>query len=444
MSTKVLGQKRKIDEVINTQISTQQLLEKKYKCLVNGCKYSTDKRKLLTDHGRIHKEKKHKCKQCDHKTTSLRDLQRHTVAMHTTEKNFKCEIRCCTYTAKSQLEINKHQKFHKDINLPEEKRENLMHIFYGIYTTGFRFIPDFPDYEVNEMCQVRVAMTLRILKPCMNFRVTLFKNETPYKISIYSVALRAFFPNVPERESVDHIDEDHTNNNINNLQWMSISENAKKFRRLRPEVNNQKNNPKRSKPVEQWSSDGKTFIKEYVSITEAAQQTGFHRSDIASCAANKPQHKTCHGYVWKYKIMPDQLDLPGEEWKTSERLIHFLVEKGKMTRKNAEKVQVSNMGRVLTAMGIKTKGNIMTRHPKYRRACHFKVHKLIWYGWGDRLPGFVDGKPEHILHDDSQPLDEDGCVSNAFEHLRLGTQSENILESCRIGSLSKKRKCSSP
>jgi hypothetical protein len=222
---------------------------------------------------------------------------------------------------------------------------------------------------------------------------------------------------------------------------MTQSDNSKKFRRLRPEVNGKMNNLKQSKPVEQWSLDGK-LITEFPSSMEAERKTGIRQDMISLCANNKL--KTSGGFIWKFKIFLDQLDLPGEEWKTSERLIHFLVEKGKLTRKNAEKIRVSNMGRVLTAQGIKTKGNIMKRQPKYRRACHFKVHKLIWYGWGDRLPRFVDGKPEHILHNDSQPLDEDGCVSNAFEHLRLGTQSENMLESYEFGRLSKKRKCSTP
>jgi len=83
---------------------------------------------------------------------------------------------------------------------------------------------------------------------------------------------------------------------------------------------------------------------------------------------------------------------------------------------------------------------------------------MHWFGpfFGDREPN----QREYILHDDSQPLDEDGCVSNAIHHLRLGTASENMKEcnaihhlrlgtasenmkECNaIGALSKKRKIS--
>ena len=97
---------------------------------------------------------------------------------------------------------------------------------------------------------------------------------------------------------------------------------------------------------------------------------------------------------------------------------------------------VSNMGRVLTFHRIKTKGYPLSRFPKYRRTCHFKVHQLVWAVWGDRAPN----KGEIILHDDSQPLDEDGCVSNDAKHLRLGTQKENMIECSQIGLWAKRRK----
>jgi len=131
-----------------------------------------------------------------------------------------------------------------------------------------------------------------------------------------------------------------------------------------------------------------------------------------------------------------QDDLPREEWKSSERLISMLTIKGKISHKAAEKIKVSNLGRVLTCQGIKTRGNTMTRCRKYRRACHFKVHQLVWAVWGDRDPN----PDEFILHDDSQPLDEEGCVSNAIQHLRLGTQSENMKECWAVGSKAKRRK----
>lgn len=44
------------------------------------------------------------------------------------------------------------------------------------------------------------------------------------------------------------------------------------------------------------------------------------------------------------------------------------------------------------------------------------------------------------MNDDKQPLDENGCYSNAIQHLRLGTQSENMKESWKIGNLSQTRK----
>jgi len=57
---------------------------------------------------------------------------------------------------------------------------------------------------------------------------------------------------------------------------------------------------KRSKPVEQWSYDGATFIATFMSISEAHRRTGISTSHISTCANQKPGHKTAGGFVWKF------------------------------------------------------------------------------------------------------------------------------------------------
>jgi len=52
------------------------------------------------------------------------------------------------------------------------------------------------------------------------------------------------------------------------------------------------------KPVEQYNIDG-SKLNEYISINEAARQTGIRVGDISACC-NKKQ-KTAFGYIWKFK-----------------------------------------------------------------------------------------------------------------------------------------------
>lgn len=53
------------------------------------------------------------------------------------------------------------------------------------------------------------------------------------------------------------------------------------------------------KPVIQYSKDGKTLIKEHISLTEAAKAVNRDSSDIHRVVSGRG--KTCAGYRWKYK-----------------------------------------------------------------------------------------------------------------------------------------------
>ena len=58
---------------------------------------------------------------------------------------------------------------------------------------------------------------------------------------------------------------------------------------------------KRSKPVLQFSKDGK-FIAEYFGVNEASRVTGLNSSHIGDCCNKKKNRKTAGGFVWIWKI----------------------------------------------------------------------------------------------------------------------------------------------
>ena len=298
------------------------------------------------------------------------------------------------------------------------------HPIYGPYEPGWIEIPGFSKYEVNDMSEVRRKQTRRIRKVTVNKQVGLLDdNSKRHMVKVYHLSLLAFFPNVMRLETADHIDENNQNHNLSNLQWLpnsGSSSNTSKSNNLRPRASG----PKQSKPILMYNLDG-TFVKEYKSANEAAREEKLKSGNISLCCRGK--RTTCGGkYIFKFKETYESL--PGEVWRPI-----------KNQKKGRSVAHVSNLGRIKTKYGVISNGKIVSSRPKYRSYSGTDVHIIVWDAFGNknRYDLLENGKPLRVLHNDSIPVDEDGCVSNAIEHLSLDTQSENIRQSYAIGSLKK-------
>lgn len=56
--------------------------------------------------------------------------------------------------------------------------------------------------------------------------VNLCKNATAKLFNLHRLVAQAYIPNPDSKPQVNHIDEDKTNNKIDNLEWVTIKENA--------------------------------------------------------------------------------------------------------------------------------------------------------------------------------------------------------------------------
>jgi len=312
----------------------------------------------------------------------------------------------------------------------------LQHPVYGAYTPGWKPCRDihqlFTQYEVNEQCQVRNKNTGKVLSANNQQRVKLRQDGQTFARRAYQLALYSFFPHIPHGETVDHIDENHNNSVLCNLQWMSRSDQTKKSNKLKP----RNNGPAQSKPVQQLSRDG-GLIATFASANEASRKLGISPAGISGCVRGRCP--TFKGFKWRYISQPSQEDLEGEEWRTSEWLRKELKSRAKLSDRAIAKIRVSNLGRVLTSQGIKTKGGTQLEIPKYRFVRgSITMHQLVWWAFHDE-PTDTSQKDLVICHDDTEPLDEDGCYTNALHTLRLDTQSNNIKESHAVGDLSRAR-----
>ena len=132
-----------------------------------------------------------------------------------------------------------------------------------------------------------VEIPEKILKPSINkygyYRVSLNINGKRETYPIHRLVAEAFLENTNNLKTVNHIDKNKLNNNIENLEYMSIGDN------VRHSLN---------KPVIKFDETG-NVLEEYPSINEAGRQTKIYYQNIYKCCKGK--RKTAGGYEWRYK-----------------------------------------------------------------------------------------------------------------------------------------------
>lgn len=154
-------------------------------------------------------------------------------------------------------------------------------------------IDEFPNYAVSNKGKVMNLKTGRILKhgstPNGYAIVALCKGDgtKPKMITIHKLVATAFIPNPLNLPQINHIDEDRTNNDVVNLEWVSASKN------IRHSIY------QRSCKINQLSLDGE-FIRQWESSHEIKRELGFDNgSIIKSCKGNKG-YSHVGGFKWQY------------------------------------------------------------------------------------------------------------------------------------------------
>ena len=117
--------------------------------------------------------------------------------------------------------------------------------------------------------------------------------------NVHRLVAMAFIPNPKGLPQVNHIDENPANNNAENLEWCTGKENCNHGLHRQRIVERQTNNVYRSKPVCQYTIDGK-YINYYPSTKEAERQTGVASEQISRVCKGRNKH--AGGFVWKYSF----------------------------------------------------------------------------------------------------------------------------------------------
>lgn len=128
--------------------------------------------------------------------------------------------------------------------------------------------------------------------------VTLFKNNKGKTCRIHRLVAEAFIPNPENLPTVNHKDQNKSNNCVDNLEWCNMVYQVNYGDRNNIVSKKLLNRKDQSKPVMQYTLDME-FVTEYPSIAEAERQTGINKSTIYYCLINK--YKQAGGYIWRYK-----------------------------------------------------------------------------------------------------------------------------------------------
>jgi hypothetical protein len=287
-----------------------------------------------------------------------------------------------------------------------------------------------PNYEILFKDDIKDPITIRhkikknIIKSHKN-KYVLAENSINKTYNICHIALASAFPKVKPKETIDHIDNNHTNNHITNLEWMTRSDNSRKGQikavrlskqkggkngkqviMLEPDIEEPKNRNKAIK-IAMFRSTYKCAQYIIDNIIQKDKKPTVKSVGTKISKGIKFPHLRYYGYYFdKFEI-----DIKHEEWKVHPK------------NKNCE---VSTHGRIRNSSNKNIYHTYKCRNKTKYTYCGYsgsvkQVHILVWETWMG-----INKENLEIMHDDTAPLKEDGTYRNWLCDLSLGTKHENI------------------
>lgn len=154
------------------------------------------------------------------------------------------------------------------------------------------------NYEISNLGNIKNTKTGQLLNPGISGngykQVSLkMKNDGKFKKHyVHRLVAQYWLDNPDNKREVNHINLDRTDNRVENLEWLTSSENQKhKFKNSDYKTSNRK--------VVQMDLDGNE-IQIFASIIEAATAIGVSRQGIDRVVHQSYGRLTAGGYKWKF------------------------------------------------------------------------------------------------------------------------------------------------
>ena len=223
-------------------------------------------------------------------------------------------------------------------------------------------INGYPRYEVSNMGRVRSIDYMRTGRTKIvstnaksgYLQVLIMRNGEKRYVCVHRLVAEAFIPNPENKPEVDHINCVRDDNRVENLRWVTRSENyhnpityakhlknaktrnlgrktseetkailrelnageknhffgkthTEEARRIMREYRKSETNLRKvCKPVSQLTLDGE-FVRDWICAKYAELELGLHIGQITQCIVNPMRHKTAGGFKWEYAKDPERV-----------------------------------------------------------------------------------------------------------------------------------------
>lgn len=169
----------------------------------------------------------------------------------------------------------------------------------------WKTIKGFENYRVSNTGRVYSLGKNKVMKPWIissgYYAVYLVDREVSKQMLVHRLVALNFIDNPLNKPQVNHIDGDKLNNNVDNLEWTTVSENInhnKVLGRLDTHTAREALNKVQTKAVNQLDIETGKVIATYNTIREACKETGSQDAKITLvCQGKRNSH---NGYRWEY------------------------------------------------------------------------------------------------------------------------------------------------
>jgi hypothetical protein len=271
----------------------------------------------------------------------------------------------------------------------------------------WKIVEEFTNYEVSNLGRVKNRKTNRILKSCNTGGYIIVGLSSNCKIRtffVHRLVALAFIPNPENKQHVNHIDNNTTNNNVINLEWNTpLENNIHKSNGLIQTTN-------QNKTIYRIDKNTNEVLEKYDSIELAgiwlynnnlAKNVHSGRTNVSN--AIRGVYKSSFDYKWE---LQEQLSYENEIWKEI-----------KLNGFDCNNYYISNLGRFKNSKGIIMK-NYKPHHSGYIyvrvNIKKFALHRLVALMFIDN----ADNKP-FVNHIDGNK------TNNHIDNLEWVTCSEN-------------------
>ncbi len=153
----------------------------------------------------------------------------------------------------------------------------------------------------NQKQCLRKEKILKQQKDSKGYMQVILYNENGYKhFKVHTLVAKTFIPNFFNKPTVDHIDRNKENNDVDNLRWASYTEqqnNKDKTKIIENmKILGKKPHKNRAEKVKQYDLEN-NFIKEWSSSREASKTLNISETAISNCVNGTS--KKAGGYIWK-------------------------------------------------------------------------------------------------------------------------------------------------